>query len=247
MLLFVMPYHSAEERERFQLILERWNELVKMEMPFSFLYVGPSAGPISARFPHACLFHDDVKPLKRFQHIAQKWADVAEYVQHNVDCRCWFWWEPDVLPVKKDCFEFLLHFWGGQTEIMGYHVKDNKWGMKNCINGVAFYSKRYWSYIRPRFNLNGTFDTRKQFDPDTENDRFVALNKWYALVHHEKRLRLTPSLRLVHGIKDSSLLDQLLHGTRRFPCVPDLYRDTRNRLRLLSLAVRPWSLPKAES
>lgn len=181
--------------------------------------------------------------MKPFQCVSRQWARVAEYVERNVDCRCWFWWEWDALPVRPDCFEFLLSLWGPQTQIMGYHVQDNKWGMRHCINGVAFYSRQYWSYIQSYFNFNGTFDSRKKFDPQTEEQQFVALNKWYALVHHEKRLRLTPSLRLVHGVKDTSLLDQVLGGRRRFRYLPDWYRTMRNRLRVFSLSLRPWSLP----
>lgn len=247
MLQFVMSYHDGPSAERFQLILDHWDDLVEMASPFHILFTGPTEYRLRTELPHSYFHYVEPPDEKKFRRVSRKWATIAQHVEENVECTCWFWWEPDVVPVKKDCFEFFLRLWGDQTRIMGFHVKDKMWGMYHCINGAAFYSKRYWSYLQPWFSFEATFDTRKPFNPRTERAEFVELNRWYALVHHEKRLRLTPAMRLVHGIKDTTLLEQLLEGNRNYPVVPGWYRALHYQERVFRLHLNPKRIGKPES
>lgn len=226
MVLFVFAYHNDCEFDRFQYILDHWEQLVNMQRPFQFLFVKSIDRDLQTRFKHLFLEHKDPLDLKKFQCIGQEWAMVAEFIENTIDCTYWFWWEFDVLPVKKDCFDFFIQKWTPSCRIMGYRVRDNKWGMKHRINGVALYARDYWSYIKPYFNLVGTSDTRKAFHK--EEKVYVEINKWYSLVHHEEKLFLTPILRLVHGIRDDSLLTQVLTGAGPHPMVSHLYRRLRN-------------------
>jgi hypothetical protein len=220
MLLFVIAYHTPAEFERFQFILDHWTELVDMQSPFSFLFVDSIGRKLNAAYEHRTLTYKDPPDLKHFQCVSREWAFVAKHIADEIDCEQWFWWEQDVLPVRKDCFDFFLRFWTGSCRIMGYHVKDNMWGMRHKINGAAFYARNYWRYVEPHFDLSGTFDTRTAFDAKTQAGAFVELNRWYGLCHHEGALRLTPSLRLVHGIKDDSLIRQVLCGESTYPSLP---------------------------
>ena len=241
-ILFVMAYHNRMERERFQRILDHWHELVEMKSPFRFLFVDSLGEKLQTDFPHDVLEYKDLPLLKRFQRTAWKWAFVAQYVEENMDCTCWFWWEWDVLPVQKDCFEFFRQRWTGSCRVMGYHVKDNKWGMRHRINGVAFYARDYWSYFAPSFDAARTFDTCKRFDPKTDRNCFVELNRWYCLVQHEISssfpFALTPGLRLVHGIKNESLLEHMLGERKHFAVRSDTWRALRYRFKLLLTQLR---------
>lgn len=246
MILFVFAYHNDREFDRFQFILDHWQDLVDMRFPFQFLFVKTIERDLQTRFKHRFFKYQDQLDLKKFQRIAQEWASVSMFIESNIDCKCWFWWEPDVLPVKKDCFDYLIQKWTPSCRIMGYRVRDNKWGMKHRMNGVAFYAKDYWSYIKPHFNLLGTFDARKAFHED-EKDVFVELNDWYALVPHEEKLLLTPNLRLVHGVRDDSLIRQVLTGTQTYPMVSDLHRRIRNSLKVLWLECRGYKKFRPEA
>lgn len=226
--LFVMAYHGDRELDRFQEILSRWDDLLEMRSPFRFLFVSALDRKPTTAFDHSFLHHEDPPDTKRWKCVALEWARVARHVEESVDCDAWFWWETDVLPVRRDAFDFFLSLWTERCKIAGYRVRDRKWGMKRRINGVALYARDYWSFVKPCFNLDGTFDTRRPY-LDAERDRFVELNRWYALVHHEERLRLTPELRLVHGIRDRSLLEQVLGGARRYRVFPGWYRAAVNR------------------
>ncbi len=240
MLLFVMAYHNEREIERFQVILDNWEKLVEMKTPFKFLFVGPVEGAISTNYDHVFLQYDE-SPLTEADsqmRVSLEWSFVARHVETHIDCRYWFWWEPDVLPVRRDCFEKFLGLSREGCQIMGYRVRDNLWGMRNKIGGVAFYAKDYWSHMQPYFNLDGTFDTCRTFEGKKDGNVFVELNDWYALVHHEGGLRLTPGLRLVHGIKDNSLLEQIIHGRKYYPIVWDLSRSAMNRWTLAKLKAR---------
>ena len=234
MILFVFAYHNDQECDRFQFILDHWNQLVDLGTPFRFLFVKSIDRELLTSFDYDQLDYQDPPDLKKFQRVAAEWAAVARFVENRLMCDQWLWWEPDVLPVQKDCFDFLLRKWTPSCRIMGYRVRDNKWGMRNCMNGVALYSRDYWSYIEPHFSLAGTFDTRKPF-MDDERDLFVEINAWYALVHHERKLLLTPSLRLVHGIRDDSLIRQVLTGVGPYPMIGSLRRKIRNYLKVLHL------------
>ena len=245
-----MAYHSRTEWERFRRILDHWHELVEMKSPFRFLFVESIGEILRTDFSHDVLKHKDAPELKRFQKIAEEWAFVARHVEENMDCTCWFWWEPDVLPVQKDCFEFFRQRWNSACQIMGYHVKDNQWGMRHRINGVAFYARDNWSHFATCFDTSQTFDTCKRFDPKSDQNCFVELNRWYCLGHHEVSpshpFMLTPNLRLVHGIKDESLLEHMLGQRKRFPMRSDAWRALRYRFKLLlfQLRLRKMSPPE---
>lgn len=233
MLLFVMPYCNEYEREKFQLIVDNWDRIVEMRSPFRILFVKTIDTRVATGLEHSFLDYRDPDglPDSWALRVSTEWAQVARHIEDSVDCKYWFWWEHDALPVRQDCFEFFLRLWSGdRCRIMGYKVKDNECGMRNKINGVAIYSKHYWSYIKPYFNLNGGFDNNKVFCSKAEKDAFVELNKWYSLVQHEGRLLLTPNLRLVHGIKDHSLVNHVLGKGGAYPVVSDSYRAMRNAL-----------------
>jgi hypothetical protein len=219
-----MSYHSSKELQRFQLILDHWTELVEMTMPFKFLFVDCIGERLQTSFEHRFLEYRDFEGRSKDLSITLEWAYDARYISENVDCDCWFWWETDVLPVRKDCFTFLMKHWNQERLIMGYHVRDNRWGMRNRINGSAFYSKHYWKAVEPRFNPEITFDRQMVYRKKKDKDRFLALNKWYALTHHEDRLLLTKNLRIVHGIKDESLIRQVLDGVEKYPAASDVTR-----------------------
>jgi hypothetical protein len=228
MLVIVMACHNRKELERFQLILDHWEHLVELNTSFQFLFVGSMGKQLRSRLPHRHLDYQDSPGLKRFQCVSHEWATVARFIEESVDCTCWFWWEWDVLPVRRDCFGFLLQRWTNHCRIMGYHVKDNTWGMRNKINGVAFYARDYWSFIQPVYNDTGTFDTRVTYDPDGSD--CVVLNPWYGLCHHEHPFVLTPALRLVHGIKNDTLFRQIVHGEKLYPVVSEPFRRFLNRV-----------------
>lgn len=238
-ILFVFAYHNDREFDRFQFILDRWEHLVDMHHPFHFLFVNSIDRNLQTKFKHRFLQYEDPPDLKKFQRVAQEWAIVARFIENTIDCKCWLWWESDVLPVKKDCFNYLLQLWTPSCRIMGYRVRDNKWGMKHRINGVAFYARDYWSYIKPHFNLVGTFDTRKAFHKD-ESNLFVEINDWYVSLHHEEKIFLTPSIRLVHGVRDESLINQVLTGKGPYQRVSNLYRKIRNAFTVLKNECRGY-------
>jgi hypothetical protein len=227
LILFVFAYHNDGEFNRFQFILDHWEQLLDMKIPFQFLFVKSIDRDLRTRFRHQFLERRDPPDLKKFQCIGQEWAMVAQYIESSVDCTHWFWWEQDVVPVQRDCFDFFIRKWTPSCRIMGYRVRDNKWGMKNRINGVALYARDYWSFIKPYFNLLGTSDTRKEFGRK-DKGLYVEINDWYALLHHEGRLVLTPSLRLVHGVRDDQLMEQVLTGNGPVPVVTEQYRKLRN-------------------
>ncbi len=229
MIAFVFAYHNDGEFNRFQFILDHWAKLLDIKMPFQFLFVKSIDRDLRTDFGHRFLEHRDPPDLKKFQCIGQEWAMVAEYIENSVDCKYWFWWEHDVVPVRRDCFDFFVQKWSPSCRIMGYRVRDNKWGMKNRINGVALYSRDYWSFIKPCFNLLGTSDTRREFNRK-DKGQYVEINDWYALLHHEGRLFLTPSLRLVHGVQNDLLMKQVLTGKGPYPVVSERYRKIRNAL-----------------
>ena len=158
---------------------------------------------------------------------------VAQHINDSIDCDCWFWWEWDVLPIKKDCFAFLLQYWTEEAIIMGYHVQDYAYNMRHKINSVAFYDKHYWTFFHPYFERNPIpFDQVVKFS--SENSKlFVPLNKWFLLLHHEKDYILTPSIRLIHGVKDDRMLEQLLGKTVHYKTYSDLYRRFRYTLIIL--------------
>jgi hypothetical protein len=232
MILFVFAYYNNHEFDRFQFILDNWEHLVDMKSPFKFLFVKSIDRYLRTEFEHQYLEYKDPSCLKGSQRVAQKWAAVSQLIESAIDCKYWFWWESDALPVKRDCFEFFTQKWTPSCRIMGYRVRDNKWGMKHRINGVALYARDYWSYIKPHFNLAGSFDTRKAFH-NKENDLFVEINDWYSLLHHEGKLLLTPNLRLVHGIHDDSLINQVLTGNGPYPIVSNQHRRIHNSLKVL--------------
>lgn len=232
MILFVFAYHKDSEFERYQFILDNWEKFLDMKTPFQFLFVKSLDRDLQTHFKHQFIERKDPPDLKKFQCIGQEWAMVAEYIENHIDCKCWFWWEHDVLPVKKDCFDFFMRKWTPSCLIMGYRVKDNKWGMRKKINGVALYGRNYWSFIKPCFNLIGTADTRKAFGRK-ERGLYVEINKWYALKQHEEALFLTPALRLVHGVHDDSLINQVLTGIGPYPVVSNLHRKIRSTLKVL--------------
>jgi hypothetical protein len=237
-ILFVMAYHSRREFDQYRRILDHWEELVEMNSPFRILFVDSIGEKIRTHLPHDTIEYADPPGLRRHQCINLKWAFVARHVEEARDCALWFWWEADALPVRRDCFEFFKGLWRGSHRIMGYHVKDDMWGMRHRINGVAFYARDYWSYFQPSYDPAKTFDTCKRFDPRADRAHFAELNRWYGLVFHEKSSRrpfiLSPGLRLVHGIKDESLLEHVLGRHRHFPVRSDAYRAVRNRYRWLA-------------
>jgi len=235
-LLFVMAYHNEREFALFQELLSRWDDLVEMSSPFRFLFVSSLDCRLTTDFDHSFLYHEDPPDTKKWACVALEWFRVARYIEESMDCDAWLWWESDVLPVRRDAFDFFLSMWSDGCKIAGYRVRDRKWGMKRRINGVAFYARDYWSFIKPVFNLDGTFDTRRTFT-DQDRGRFVELNRWYALVHHEEKLRLTPEIRLVHGVRDRSLLDQILNGVQHYPVVPTWYRAVVNLFNIWRLEV----------
>jgi hypothetical protein len=235
MLLFVMPYHNDQELEFFQFIIDHLTDFVEINIPFEFLFIHSIDKRIRTDFEHTFFAHRDDPAMKKWQHIAAEWFDVANHISENIDCKCWFWWEHDVLPVKKDCFDFFMSMWTESCQVMGYRVKDRKWGMKHKINGAAFYGKQYADYIRPFFSLEGTFDTRKAFNRKSEKGIFVELNRWYSLIHHEGPLLLTPAIRMVHGVKNRSLANQVLKGEKYYPVVSRIHRLIRNRLKVFYL------------
>jgi hypothetical protein len=228
-----MSYHNNDEFTKFQYILDNFSKLASIHEPFEFLFVHSIEKKVRTDFAHRFFAHKDDPSQKKWQHSGTEWFDVANYISQEVDCKCWFWWEPDVCPVRRDCFDFFMSMWKQDCQIMGYRVKDGKWGMKNKINGVAFYGRHFADYIRPYFNLEGTSDTRKAFHKKTEKGIFVELNRWYSLVHHEGPLLLTPDLRIVHGIKDNSLLKQIVTGQKTYPMASHIRRSIRNRLKIL--------------
>jgi hypothetical protein len=240
MLLFVMAYHNDKELETFQIILDNWEKLLEMKMRFKFLFVESVGRRISTHYDHVFLRYDDshLTETNSQMRVSLEWSLVARYIEKHIDCSYWFWWEPDVLPVRRDCFEKFMSLSHDRCQIMGYRVRDNLWGMRNKIGGVALYVKDYWSYMQPFFDLNGTFDTRRTFERKKDGGVFVELNKWYALVHHEGRLRLTPGLRLVHGIKNNSLLNQIIHGETNYPVVSDFRRAAMNKWKVTKSNVR---------
>ena len=246
LILFVFAYHNDREYDRFQYILDHWDRLVDMQTPFRFLFVKSINRELRTAFSYDHLDHQDPPDLKKFQQVSSEWAMVARFIEGRMDCDQWFWWESDVLPVRKDCFDFLLKKWTRSCQIMGYRVKDNKWGMQNCMNGVAFYSRDYWSCVKPYYSLFGTFDTRRPFRDD-EQELFVDISPWYALTHHEGKLLLTTSLRLVHGIRDDSLISQMLTGSGPYPVVSSLRRKIRNRFNLWRLERRGYHNHPPES
>jgi len=236
MMLFVMAYCNENEFTRFQFILDHWEQLVEMKSPFKFLFVTSIDKKLTTHYEHSFFNYKESPEIKNYeQQITLEWSKIAKYIADNIDCKYWFWWEWDVVPVKKDCFEFFIGFWTEQCQIMGYRAKDNMWGMRNKINGVAIYSKNYWKYIEPYFNLKGTFDTRKSFSKRTEKNVFVELNKWYCLRHHEGSLMLTPNIRIVHGIKDYSLLDQILGVANKYVMTSDFSRTIKNMQKIFYL------------
>ena len=233
-LLFVMAYHNDREFDIFQEILSRWDDLVELSFPFRFLFVSALDRRLSTGFQHSFLNYEDPPDTKRWVCVALEWSRVARYIEESMDCDAWLWWESDVLPVRRDAFDLFLSMWTDGCKIAGYRVRDRKWGMKQCMNGVAFYARDYWSFLRPAFNLDGTFDTRRPF-PDSERAQYIELNRWYALVHHEEKLRLTPEIRLVHGVRDRSLLEQILGGKQSYQVVPAWFRVVVNRLNVWRL------------
>lgn len=229
----VMAYHNQREFEAFQFILEHWSDLVEMRSPFKFLFVKSYHRDIQTGHEHSVLeYQDPPEMTKRCQLINRQWSVVARHIWQSVECKCWFWWEHDVLPVRKDCFEFFMQKWTNKCQIMGYRVKDKLFGMHKRINGVAFYARDYWRFMEPYFNLDTFFDRLRPFG---RKDRrlFVELNKWYFLAHHEGPVVLTPRMRLVHGVKDHSLRDQIVNGTRNYPVHSDLRRTIRGRLKVV--------------
>lgn len=232
MLLFVMAYHNEKEHETYQSILDHWDKLVEMKSPFKFLFVNSTGKKLNTTHEHTFLDHTDSPDTAKWKRVSAEWYKVARYISDNIECDYWFWWEHDVLPVKKDCFEFILSHRSENCQIMGYRVRDNLYGMRNRINGVAFYCRDYWKYIQEHFSLEGPFDTRRPFEPYINGGIFVELNKWYSLILHEGLLMLTPDIRLVHGIKDNSLRDQIIKGICNYPEVTRFYRSARVWLRI---------------
>lgn len=133
MILFVFAYHKDSEFERYQFILDNWEKFLDMKTPFQFLFVKSIDRDLQTHFKHQFIERKDPPDLKKFQCIGQEWAMVAEYIESHIDCKCWFWWEHDVLPVKKDCFDFFMRKWTPSCLIMGYRVRDNKWGMRKKL------------------------------------------------------------------------------------------------------------------
>ena len=246
MILFVFAYHNEREYDRFQFILDHWDRLVEMRTPFRFLFVKSMDRELRTSFGCDHLDYQDPPGLKKFQRVAEEWATVARHIEKHVACDQWLWWESDVLPTRKDGFEFLLSKWTSTCQVMGYRVKDNKWGMKNCMNGVAFYACNYWSLVAPYFSLAGTFDPRRSFQ-DEEHELFVDISPWYALVHRGGRLLLTPDLCLVHGIRDDSLFKQVLTRAGPYPVVSNFRRRIRNSFKAWRLDRRGYHryLPEA--
>jgi hypothetical protein len=228
-----MAYHNQHEYEAFQFILDHWSQLLEMKSPFKFLFVNCLDKELLTSFEHSFIEHQDTPGLKRWQNVSKEWAHVARYVAEQIDCTYWFWWEHDVLPVRKDCIEFFLERWHDQCQIMGYRVKDSQYGMRSRINGVAFYAKDYWKFMEPHFDINRPFDTNRHFCEKRDGNTYVELNKWYCLVHHEGPLMLTPNVRLVHGVKDHSLRDQIVYGADNYRPVSVLYRNVRNWLKII--------------
>ncbi|HYC55940.1 MAG TPA: hypothetical protein VEL28_13480 [Candidatus Binatia bacterium] len=230
-LLLVMAYHSRRELDRFQRILDHWDELVEMRTPFTLLLVRTIDEELRTDLPRIDLRRSEDASRPSLELVAEEFLEICRYVEDNLECRCWFWWEHDVLPVRKDCFDFFLRRWRAGTSIMGYRVRDRLWNMKNRINGVAFYSRTYWSHLKPHIRPSQAFDTWRTYTRRADGRSFVELNRWYALVHHEKHLYLTPSLRLVHGISDDTLFEDLVGGTRHHRRVSRPYRALRLHVR----------------
>ena len=230
--ILVLTYHTTKEFNQFQEILDSWDELLDISFNYEILF-STTIDPVPrTTIPFKVLRHVD--PPGDFRaRVSHEWAFVAQHIERYVECACWFWWEADVLPVRPDCFTFFLQLWTPETQIMGYYVRDWRWNMHHKMNGVAFYSKHYWSFISADFaGSQLSFDQIRAFSPGKDQHIFVALNRWYVMLSHDSGLVLTPDLRLVHGIKDRTLLEQIRGGRVVYPRGSQAYRTLRYLPRL---------------
>ena len=236
-LLIVFSYHDQKEFVRIQRILDSLEQLLDLRFFFEILFSTTTSLTPQTCYPFNVLRHVDPPGEKTRRHIEMavtfEWMAVARYVQTCSDCDCWFWWEWDVLPVRRDCFMFFMSMWSEETLIMGFHVLDAQYNMKHRINSVAFYSRNYWSFFQPHFEQNPLpFDQVVKFDKK-QTKHFIPLNRWFSLIHHERKLLLTLSIRIVHGVKDESLLEQVLGQKTHFETYSDFIRKLRYRIIVL--------------
>ncbi len=137
------------------------------------------------------------------------------------------------MPVKRDCFNFLLRQWRADLNIMGYRMRHYVFSRPayhhdNIVNGAAFYAKKFWSFIKSKQDTEVVFDNWTTYEDG--NAQCVDLNEWYLCLFNEYQLDITPSIRLVHGIKDDSLLDRVLRPAGNLITVSDTFRAITTHL-----------------
>lgn len=214
-LIFVMAIHTEAELRFFQRVLDSWDRLLETKFSFSILISTTLEQVPRTSLPHRVLRWTDDPALGTQTNVSLEWAAVAKLIRDELDCTCWFWWEWDAVPLRRDCFSHCLDQWTSGTQAMGYWVRDNLFNMRGRINGVAFYAREYLDSVDAREIAPGkNFDhLRAWTDAEVESGALVPLNEVYCLHHHEMRMNLSAETRLLHGQPGEETLNEVLGGT----------------------------------
>ncbi len=239
----MIAVHSEFELACFQRILDSWSELIDAPFEFSLLFSTTLGKVPVTKFPHQTIAWVDRPGLSSQANVSLEWARVARFIRDNLECDCWFWWEWDVYPVRRDCFSFFLEKWTPSTQIMGYRHKDRFYAMKGKVNGASFYSRDFISHLDAELISQGTnFDVVRTYSEE-EVARGVAipLNDWYCMTQTEGKTVISPETRLVHGEKSADFWDKVLERpprrSLRSYTTSERLRRFRLRIRLVFLEI----------
>jgi hypothetical protein len=165
-------------------------------------------------FQHQYLNLEEPKDLEYPKSISLIWLLVCRYIQENIDCKYWFWWEHDMCPISNDWLDYFDALWNKKTKIMGSFVTDSVNPEITYINGGAFYAKDYWNYIhndylkyRDYFRNNRGFDAIKLYKKD--DPAIVILNDKYNMITSDGFFKVKGK-KFIHGVKNDVLIKLVL-------------------------------------
>lgn len=154
--ILVLPYWCDKEIRNYIQVLDRWDDLCRTDVNYSFLVARRFDAPEDSEIVAACEKHAPTKSLVCTRYQWEGWPGgangmfkhVMEFVNETEekDGGFVFWFEHDVIPIHEDWLTWLSKMWNSELSMMGQYMSPpwinlHQVPMRPNINGTACYAK----------------------------------------------------------------------------------------------------------